>query len=209
MTRIAILASGNGTDCEAVITAVEQGQIPDAGVAVVIADRNAPVLERARRHGVTVLLIDRRGCGRASHDTALATALAEYRVDLVVLAGYLSIVGGATVTTYRNRIINVHPSLIPAFCGHGFYGERVHQAVLDAGVKLTGVTVHFVDEGTDSGPVILQEAVNVLDTDDAATLAARVLVVEHRLLPQAVALYCSGRLSVQGRQVHIMREENK
>lgn len=209
MTRIAILASGNGTDCEAVMTAVEQGQIPDAAVAIVIADRPAPVLERARRHGVAALLIDRRGLGRASYDTAIAAALAEHRVDLVVLAGYLSIVGGATVTTYPNRIINIHPSLIPAFCGRGFYGERVHQAVLDAGVKVTGVTVHFVDEGTDSGPIILQEAVNVLDTDNAATLAARVLVVEHWLLPQAVALYCSGRLSVQGRQVHIMGEEKK
>jgi len=209
MTRIAILASGNGTDCEAVMTAVEQGRIPDAVVAVVIADRPAPVLERARRHGVTALLIDRRGCGWVAYAGALAAALAEHRVDLVVLAGYLRMVDGAMVTTYRNRIINVHPSLIPAFCGHGFYGERVHQAVLDAGVKLTGVTVHFVDEGTDSGPIILQEAVNVLDTDDAATLAARVLVVEHRLLPEAVALYCSGRLSVQGRQVHIMGEEKK
>jgi len=209
MTRIAILASGNGTDCEAVMTAVEQGQIPDAAVTIVIADRPAPVLERARRHGVAALLIDRRGCGRASYDTALATALAKHQVDLVVLAGYLSIVGGATVTAYPNRIINIHPSLIPAFCGRGFYGEHVHQAVLDAGVKLTGVTVHFVDEGTDSGPIILQEAVNVLDTDDVATLAARVLVVEHRLLPQAVALYCSRRLSIQGRQVHILGEERK
>jgi phosphoribosylglycinamide formyltransferase-1 len=209
MIRIAILASGNGTDCEAVMTAVEQGQIPNAAVAVVIADRAAPVLERARRHGVTALLIDRRGCGRASYDTALASALTEHRVGLVVLAGYLSIMDGATVTAYPNRIINVHPSLIPAFCGHGFYGEHVHQAVLDAGVKLTGVTVHFVDEGTDSGPIILQEAVNVLDMDDVATLTARVLVVEHRLLPQAVALYCSGRLSVRGRQVHIMGEEKK
>jgi len=209
MTRIAILASGNGTDCEAVMTAVEQGQIPDAAVTIVIADRPAPVLERARRHGVAALLIDRRGCGRASYDTALATALAEHQVDLVVLAGYLSIVGGATVTAYPNRIINIHPSLIPAFCGRGFYGEHVHQAVLDAGVKLTGVTVHFVDEGTDSGPIILQEAINVLDTDDASTLAARVLAVEHRLLPQAVALYCSGRLSVQGRKVYILGEEKK
>jgi phosphoribosylglycinamide formyltransferase-1 len=209
MTRIAILASGNGTDCEAVMTAVEQGQIADAAVAVVIADRPAPVLERARRHGVATLLIDRRKLGWAVYDTTLAAALAEHEVDLVVLAGYLRMVDGATVTTYRNRIMNVHPSLIPAFCGRGFYGEHVHQAVLDAGVKLTGVTVHFVDEGTDSGPIILQEAVNVLDTDDTAKLAARVLVVEHRLLPQALALYCSGRLSVQGRQVHILGEERK
>jgi len=209
MTRIAILASGNGTNCEEVMTAVEQGQIPDAAVAIVIADRPAPVLERARHHGVAALLIDRRGCGRVSYDAALATALAEYQVDLIVLAGYLSIVSGAMVTAYPNRIVNIHPSLIPAFCGRGFYGEHVHQAVLDAGVKLTGVTVHFVDEGTDSGPIILQEAINVLDTDDASTLAARVLAVEHRLLPQAVALYCSGRLSVQGRKVYILGEEKK
>lgn len=209
MTRIAILASGSGTDCEAVMTAVEQGQIPDAAVVVVIGDRPAFVLERARRHGVMALLVDRQGLGRAAYDASLAAVLAEYKVDLVVLAGYLRIVSPATVVAYRNRIINVHPSLIPAFCGHGFYGERVHQAVLDAGVKVTGVTVHFVDEGTDSGPIILQEAVNVLDTDDAATLAARVLVLEHRLLPEAVALYCSGRLRVQGRQIHIMREEKR
>ncbi|MHB8106681.1 MAG: phosphoribosylglycinamide formyltransferase [Candidatus Cryosericum sp.] len=209
VTRIAILASGNGTDCEAVMTAIEEGQIADAAVAVVIADRPAPVLERARRHGVAALLIDRRRLGRTLYDTTLETALAEHQVDLVVLAGYMRIVAGATVTAYENRIINVHPSLIPAFCGRGFYGERVHQAVLDAGVRLTGVTVHFVDSGTDSGPIILQEAVNVLDTDDAATLAARVLVVEHRLLPQAVALYCGGRLSVQGRRVHIKGEEEK
>lgn len=207
MTRIAILASGNGTDCEAVMTAVEQGRIPEAVVVVVIADRPAPVLERARRHGVMALLFDRRGCRRAAYDTALKAALVEHRIDLVVLAGYLSIVDNATVTAYPNSILNVHPSLIPAFCGHGFYGDRVHQAVLDAGVKLTGVTVHFVDAGTDSGPIILQEAVPVLDGDDAASLGARVLEVEHRLLPQAVALYCRGRLSVQGRQVHIMEEE--
>jgi len=209
MTRLAILASGNGTNCEAVMTAAEQGRIPDAVVATVIADRPAPVLERARRHGVTALLINGKRYDRVAYADALAAALAEHRVDLVVLAGYLRIVDSATVAAYRNRIINVHPSLIPAFCGHGFYGARVHQAVLDAGVKLTGVTVHFVDEQTDSGPIILQEAVNVLDTDDVATLAARVLVVEHRLLPEAVALYCSGRLSVQGRQVHILGEEKK
>lgn len=209
MTHIVILASGNGTDCEAVMTAAEQGQIPDAAVVAVIADRPAPVLERARRHGVTALLVDRQGLGRTAYDTTLAAALSECGADLIVLAGYLRMVSTATVTAYRNRIINVHPSLIPAFCGHGFYGVRVHQAVLDAGVRLTGVTVHFIDEGTDSGPIILQEAVKVLETDDAATLAARVLVVEHRLLPQAVALYCAARLRVQGRQVHIMGEDKR
>jgi phosphoribosylglycinamide formyltransferase-1 len=205
--RIAVLASGNGTDCEAVLEAVEKGRIVDAVVAVVIADRPAGVLERACRHGVMALLIDRYGLERESFDATLRAALVQFHVDIVVLAGYLSILDKDTVRAWHNHIINVHPSLIPAFCGHGFYGERVHQAVLDAGVKVTGVTVHFVDEGTDTGPIILQEPVAVLDDDDAASLAARVLDVEHRLLPQAVALYCSGQLSVRGRKVYIDKEE--
>jgi phosphoribosylglycinamide formyltransferase-1 len=206
MTRIAILASGNGTDCEAVLDAVERGQIRDAVVALVIADRPAGVLERARRHGIPGLLIDRR-LGKAAGDVILRSTLESSDIDVIVCAGYLSVLDPATVARWRNRIINVHPSLIPAFCGHGFYGEHVHQAVLDAGVKVTGVTVHFVDEGTDTGPIILQEAVPVLDDDDAASLGARVLEVEHRLLPQAVELCCRGRLSVDGRRVHIDKEE--
>ncbi|MCE5193222.1 MAG: phosphoribosylglycinamide formyltransferase [Candidatus Cryosericum sp.] len=207
MTRVAILASGNGTDCEAVLEAVEQGRIHDAVVAIVVADRPAGVLERARRHGVKGLLVDRRSLGRASYDAALRATMIEHRVDVIVLAGYLSVLDRETVARWRNHIINVHPSLIPAFCGHGFYGEHVHQAVLDAGVKLTGVTVHFVDEGTDTGPIIAQEAIPVLDDDDAASLGARVLEVEHRLLPWAVELYCRGRLSVDGHKVRIDKEE--
>jgi phosphoribosylglycinamide formyltransferase-1 len=206
MTRIAILASGNGTDCEAVLEAVERGQIRDAMVAVVIADRPAGVLDRAHRHGVKGLLVDRRSLGKGSFDVALRAALEDNRVDIIVCAGYLRVLDPATVAKWRNRIINVHPSLIPAFCGRGFYGEYVHQAVLDAGVKLTGVTVHFVDEGTDTGPIIAQEAVPVLDGDDAASLGARVLEVEHRLLPEAVELCCRGLLSVDGRRVHIHKE---
>lgn len=207
MTRLAILASGNGTDCEAVLEAVERGQIQNAVVAVIIADRPAVVLERARRHRVTGVLVDRRTLRKAAYDDILRDILESNHVDVIVCAGYLSILAPATVARWRNRIINVHPSLVPAFCGHGFYGEHVHQAVLDAGVKVTGVTVHFVDEGTDTGPIILQEAVPVLDDDDAASLGARVLEVEHRLLPQAVELCCRGVLSVDGRRVHIKREE--
>jgi phosphoribosylglycinamide formyltransferase-1 len=207
MTRLAILASGNGTDCEAVLEAVERGQIRDTVVAVIIADRPAVVLERARRHGVTGVLVDRRNLRKAAYDDILRNTLERNRIDVIVCAGYLSILAPATVARWRNRIINVHPSLIPAFCGHGFYGEHVHQAVLDAGVKVTGVTVHFVDEGTDTGPIILQEAVPVLDDDDAVSLGARVLEVEHRLLPRAVELCCRGALSVDGRRVHINKEE--
>ncbi|MFZ2412978.1 MAG: phosphoribosylglycinamide formyltransferase, partial [Candidatus Cryosericum sp.] len=175
-------------------------------VAVVIADRPAGVLERARRHGVKGLLVDRRSLGTSSFDAVVRAALEDNRIDIIVCAGYLSVLDPATVAKWRNHIINVHPSLIPAFCGHGFYGEHVHQAVLDAGVKVTGVTVHFVDEGTDTGPIIAQEAVPVLDGDDAASLGARVLEVEHRLLPEAVGLCCRGLLSVDGRRVHIDKE---
>lgn len=207
MTRLAILASGNGTDCEAVMDAVEHGQIRDAVVAVIIADRPAGVLERARRHGVKGLLVDRRSLGTSSFDAVVRATLEDNRVDVIVCAGYLSVVDPATVARWRNHIINVHPSLIPAFCGHGFYGEHVHRAVLDAGVKVTGVTVHFVDEGTDTGHIILQEAVPVLDDDDVMSLSARVLEVEHRLLPQAVDLCCRGLLSVDGRRVYIDKEE--
>lgn len=128
-------------------------------------------------------------------------------VDLVVLAGFLSILDRDFVKAYEGRIINIHPSLIPAFSGKGFYGERVHKAAVEYGVKVSGATVHFVDEGTDSGPIILQEPVPVYVEDTAETLAARVLEVEHRLLPEAVRLFCEGRLRIEGRKVIIAKEE--
>ena len=125
------------------------------------------------------------------------------KIDLVVLAGYMNILDIGIIKQYQNRIMNIHPSLIPSFCGRGYYGEKVHGAVLEYGVKVTGATVHFVDEGTDTGPIILQEAVPVLDNDTKETLAKRVLAVEHRLLPRAVQLFCDGKLKVEGRRVII------
>ena len=122
-----------------------------------------------------------------------------------MLAGYLSILGASVVRKYQNKIINVHPSLIPAFCGMGFYGKRVHQGVLDYGAKVSGATVHFVDEGADTGPIILQDSVKVLEEDDAQSLAARVLTVEHKLLPEAVKLMCEDRIIVDGRRVTIRK----
>ncbi|MBS3995480.1 MAG: phosphoribosylglycinamide formyltransferase, partial [Alkaliphilus sp.] len=124
-------------------------------------------------------------------------------IDLVVLAGYMSILGKQLIKAFENRIINVHPSLIPSFCGKGFYGDKVHEAVLDYGSKISGATVHFVDEGTDTGAIILQEAVEVLQSDTVETLGKRVLEVEHRLLPRAIKLFSENRLMIEGRRVMI------
>lgn len=127
-------------------------------------------------------------------------------IDVVVLAGYLSILGHETISAYENRILNTHPALIPSFCGMGYWGHHVHQAVLDYGAKVSGCTVHLVNEETDGGPIVLQEAVPVMDDDTADTLAARILPVEHKLLPQAVGYLCAGRLKVEGRKVTIKGE---
>lgn len=172
-------------------------------IVLVIADRkDAYALERAERHGIKAVYIEREQLsGR------LLTKLREMKVELVVLAGFLSILDSELVKAYEGRIINIHPSLIPAFCGKGYYGEKVHEAAVEYGVKVSGATVHFVDEGTDSGPIILQEPVPVYEEDTAGTLAARVLEVEHRLLPEAVRLYCGGKLRIEGRKVIIARKE--
>ena len=185
---------------QAIIDGIESGFIP-AKIAVVISSReDAYGLKRAEAHGLETCYI---GAGNYP-DPNLRTekildVLRKKQIDLVVLAGYMSILD-QIVEAYRNQIINIHPSLIPSFCGKGFYGKRVHQAVLDYGAKVTGATVHFVEEGTDTGPIILQKAVEVKENDTAETLAQRVLVVEHELLPLAVKLFAEGRLHVEGRE---------
>ncbi len=202
--NIAVLISGGGTNLQAIIDGIESGFIP-AKIAVVISSReDAYGLKRAEAHGLEICYI---GAGNYP-DPNLRTekildVLRKKQIDLVVLAGYMSILDQKIVEAYRNQIINIHPSLIPSFCGKGFYGKRVHQAVLDYGAKVTGATVHFVDEGTDTGPIILQKAVEVKENDTAETLAQRVLVVEHELLPLAVKLFAEGRLHVEGRRVQI------
>lgn len=202
--RIAVLVSGGGTNLQAIIDKTREGYI-DAEIAVVISNKkDAYALERARTAGIDAVYIDRKQYNSDEHrDYAIMRHLEQRGIDLVVLAGYLGILSKPFVDAYRLRIINVHPSLIPAFCGKGFYGRRVHQAVLDYGAKISGATVHFVDEGIDAGPIILQKAVEVKDDDTADTLAARVLEVEHELLPLAVKLFLEGRLSVYGRHVRI------
>jgi len=202
--RLGVLISGGGTNLQAVMDAVRDGRIP-AEIGIVLSDRkNAYGLIRAERSGIPTSYINRREfTDSPAFNRAILDKLKEYRVDYVVLAGYLSILSGDLVESYPNRIVNIHPSLIPAFCGMGYYGARVHQAVLDYGAKVTGATVHFVDEGADTGPIILQRPVPVLPEDDAQSLAARVLAAEHEILPKAVELLVRGKLKVEGRKVII------
>lgn len=202
--RIGVLISGGGTNLQSLIDETEKGNI-NGEIVVVISDRvNAYGIKRAKAHGIKAIVIDRKDYkDRISLINAFIDTLKEYDVDLVVLAGFLTILTKEFVEAYKNRIINVHPALIPAFCGEGFYGEKVHKAALDYGVKISGATVHFVDEDADTGPIILQDSVPVMIDDTVESLAARVLKVEHRILPEAVGLYCNGRLSIEGRKVRI------
>ena len=200
--RMAVLVSGGGTNLQTLIDAIEKGDI-NGEIAAVISDReNAYALERAKKHQIKGIYIDRKYCAER-----IMPELQKMDIELVVLAGFLSILDSELVKAYQGRIMNIHPSLIPSFCGKGFYGEKVHKAAVEYGVKLSGATVHFVDEGTDSGPIILQESVPVYPEDTVEILAARVLAVEHRLLPTAVSLYCEGRLRIEGRKVILAKKE--
>ncbi|NMA95419.1 MAG: phosphoribosylglycinamide formyltransferase [Clostridiales bacterium] len=205
MKNIAVLISGGGSNLQSLIDSVESGKIK-ARISVVISSRKGVYgLERAKRHNIPAYCIQKRDfLNDKDFDKALLEKLKEYEIDLVVLAGYLNILSPQIIAEYENRIINIHPSLIPSFCGKGYYGARVHQAVIDYGVKITGVTVHFVDEGADTGPIILQKAVDVKDYDNADSLAERVLNIEHEILPKAVALFVEDRLLVDGRVVRII-----
>lgn len=202
--RIGVLISGGGTNLQALIDNIEKGLI-NGEIVVVISDKKGVYgLERARKHGIRAIEIDKRDyADKNVFMKAIIKELENHDVELVVLAGFLSILSQDFIERYRNRIMNIHPSLIPAFCGKGYYGQRVHKAVLEYGAKISGATVHFVDEGADTGPIILQEAVNVEEDDTPESLAARVLNVEHKLLPQAVKLYCEGKLIIEGRKVRI------
>lgn len=205
MKRIGVFISGGGSNLQSIINAIEKGDI-SADIALVVSSRKGAYgLERAKRCGIPYAVIS-KNCYQDEHSFSqvILEHLERYEIDIVVLAGYLSILPKEIVERYKNRIVNIHPSLIPAFCGNGFYGEKVHQAVLDYGTKITGATVHFVDEGTDTGPIILQQPVLVLQGDDARSLAERVLRVEHDLLPEALKLLVEDRLVVEGRKVFII-----
>ncbi|HAH78403.1 MAG TPA: phosphoribosylglycinamide formyltransferase [Ruminococcaceae bacterium] len=209
MLKIAVLVSGGGTNLQALIDARKAGKIPGGEIALVISSSaGAFALERARRAGIPAAVLPRRRfAAQEEYDGALLALLEKNGVGLVVLAGFLTFIGPRVVERYRNRIINVHPSLIPSFCGPGFYGLHVHEAALRRGVKVTGATVHFVNEVCDGGPIILQKAVEVLPGDTPQTLQRRVMEqAEWKLLPRAVALFCQNRLSVENERVIIKGE---
>ena len=199
MLKMAVLVSGGGTNLQAIMDKIDDGSITNAEISVVISNNpNAYALERAKNHGIEARCISPKQYeSRAQFNEALLAAIQSYQVDLVVLAGCLVVIPEIMVKAYPNRIINIHPALIPSFCGTGYYGLKVHEAVLARGVKVTGATVHFVDEGTDTGPIILQKAVEVQEGDTPEVLQRRVMEqAEWEIMPQAIDMIANGRIQV-------------
>ncbi len=201
--RVAVLASGRGSNLQSVIDAIEAGQVQAQIVAVISNKKDAVALERARKHGLADIFVDPkpfagRPNSREAYDRSLLEILQQHDVELVLLAGYMKIVTAVLVNAYANRMMNIHPSLLPSFPG-----LDVQKKAIDCGCKLAGCTVHFVTEGVDEGPIIIQAAVPVLDDDTPETLAARILVQEHKIYPRAVQLFAERRLRVDGRRVLI------
>jgi len=196
---LGVLASGRGSNLQAILDAIDAGRCP-AGVAVVVSDRkDAGALDRARRAGLPAVHVDPLSHpDRSAFDAAFTAVLAEHGVELVCLAGYMRLLSKEFIAAWRNRILNVHPALLPAF--PGLHPQR---QALDHGARVSGATIHFVDEGVDTGPIVLQAAVAVGEDDTEATLAARILTEEHRLYPEAIRLYAEGRLAIEGRRVRI------
>ena len=209
MLNIAVLVSGGGTNLQALIDAERAGEIKNGRIALVLASNpQAGALSRAEKAEIpTRVLVRRQFAAQQDYDAALLGTLSEFRIDLVVLAGFLTIISDRIVAAYRNRILNIHPALLPSFCGPGFYGLHVHEEALRRGVRVTGATVHFVNEVCDGGPIVLQKAVEVLPGDTPQTLQRRVMEqAEWKLLPKAVSLFCEGRLSVENGIVTIREE---
>ena len=200
--RVGVLASGRGSNFQTMVAAAAEGRIP-AEIVLLLSDRGeAGALEIARAHGIAADVVEpREHPGREAYDKALIERLESRRVGLVCLAGYMRILGTAFVEHFRGRLLNIHPSLLPAF--PGLHAQR---QALEHGVTVAGATVHFVDEGTDTGPIVLQAAVPVLADDTEATLSARILVEEHRIYPDAIRLFAEGRLHIEGRRVRILGE---
>lgn len=200
MLKIAVLVSGGGTNLQAVMDAIEDGTVTNCRIEVVISNnKNAYALERAKKKGIAHECISPKEFeSREAFNRAFLERLNTYQSDLVVLAGFLVVIPPEMIAAYKNRIINIHPSLIPSFCGKGYYGLKVHEGALARGVKLTGATVHFVDEGTDTGPIILQKAVEVKEGDTPETLQRRVMEeAEWKILPQAIDWIANGRVTVK------------
>ena len=206
MLNIAVFVSGGGTNLQGIIDNINTGFIKNARIALVISNKkDAYALERASSNNIPTETISKKDFESLDIycDTLLKT-LAKYKVDLIVLAGYLVIMPETIIKEYRNRIINVHPSLIPSFCGKGYYGLKVHEAVLERGSKITGATVHFVDEGTDTGPIILQKAVEVLEDDTPKSLQSRVMEeAEWKILPEAINLIANNKINIKDKKVYL------
>lgn len=206
MLKVAVLVSGGGTNLQAILDAIDNGMITNAKVEVVISNnKNAYALERAKNHGIEALCISPKDYGtRDAFNKAFLEKLDDCQPDLIVLAGFLVVIPKQMIEKYRNRIINIHPSLIPSFCGVGYYGLHVHEAALKRGVKVTGATVHFVDTGTDTGPIILQKAVKIEPDDTPQSLQRSVMEkAEWKILPKAINLIANGKISVEDHIVTI------
>lgn len=207
MLNVVVLVSGGGTNLQAIIDAVESGSITNTKITGVISNnQNAYALERAKNHGITGLCISpKQFATRAEFNEKFLEAVEEMNPDLIVLAGFLVVIPPEMIKKYTNRIINIHPSLIPSFCGTGFYGLKVHEAALSRGVKVVGATVHFVDEGTDTGPIILQKAVEVKQGDTPEVLQRRVMEqAEWKILPHAINLIANDKVKVEDGKVTIL-----
>ena len=203
MLKIAVLVSGGGTNLQAIIDKIAEGVITNTEIAVVISNnKNAYALERAKQAGIEAVCVSPKDYeNREQFNQEFLKTLDRYQVDLVVLAGFLVVIPPAMIQKYENRIINIHPSLIPSFCGTGYYGLKVHEGALARGVKVTGATVHFVDEGTDTGPIILQKSVEVQNGDTPEILQRRVMEqAEWEILPRAIHLIANGKVTVKDKK---------
>lgn len=207
MLNIAVLVSGGGTNLQALLDAQTRGEIIGGKITCVISSNaQAYALERAKKYGIpSEILIRKAFASSQDYTKAMLSVLQAHEIDLIVLAGFMTIISPEIIRAYPNRIINIHPALIPSFCGKGFYGLHVHEAALNRGVKITGATVHFVNEVCDGGPIILQETVAVIPEDTPQTLQRRVMEqAEWKILPKAVSLFCEGRLVVEDNKVEIL-----
>jgi len=202
LLNIAVLVSGGGTNLQSIIDSIENGYLKDVNIKYVISDREGAFgIERARAHNIDTLVLDRK-----IYKEELSNKIYEElkdKVDLIVLAGYLSIISSPLIDDFKDRIINIHPSLIPSFCGKGMYGIKVHEAVIDYGVKASGCTVHFVDENTDTGAIILQNVINVKSDDTPEKLQKRILEEEHKVLPLAIKLISEHKIVIEDRKAII------
>ena len=208
--KFCVLVSGGGSNLQSLIDHVQAGDIPAELCGVISSREGAYALQRAAQHGIAATVISRKAFDSPqAYDAALLGTIEQWGADFLVLAGYLSILGPSVIRRFPNRIINIHPALLPSFGGKGYYGLNVHKKVLEYGVKVTGATVHFVDEGTDTGPIILQDCLQIRPGETPEELQLRVMEIEHRILPEAVALMAQNRLRVSGRIVTIEEEEQQ